>query len=643
MANFFEDNEDLQFYVEKGIDWAPLVRFAEYDFGEGASFEDVAEGVAFYRDILRMVGEFAAEEIAPRARLIDEVGVTFQDGEVIEPEALTEIFEQMRALGLHRMCLPREFDGMNCPVLLYQITAELFARADVSVMAHFGFHQGMAMAMLAYSLFEGTTTFERDPIRIARTRFEREIREIAEGKAWGSMDITEPDAGSDMAVLKCVGEMDEAGNWYVTGRKIFITSGHGKYHFVIARTEKARSGDPEDAFAGLEGLSLFLVPTYEEDAQGRKKWLATIEGVEKKLGHNGSATVSIRFEKTPAHLIGKRGEGFRLMLLLMNNARIGVGFESLGLCEAAWRLARDYAAQRSSMGKTIDRHEMIADYLEEMATEIQAIRALAIDAAWHEEVGRKLDLALRIQPPEDRRQRAELEREMKAHQRRARALTPLLKYYAAERAIEIARRAIQIHGGYGYMKDYGAEKLLRDAVVFPIYEGTSQIQALMAMKDTLGEVVKHPTRFLKEMLRARQRALTARNPLERRVARVQLTSLRAIQHLIARVLKLKVHDIRRLPATEWLSALRKNWNPKRDFAPALLHAERLTRLLSYRAICEVLLDQARRFPEREELLCRFLERVEPRVEEEFRTISTTGDRLLERLSVREREGKSDAA
>src|SRR5690606_24172364 len=171
---------------------------------------------------------------------------------------------------------------------------------------------------------------------------------------------------------------DDDGNWYVTGQKIFLTSGHGKHHIVIARTEPDKPG--------LAGLSLFHVPAYEDMPDGTRRRIAVIDRLEEKLGHHGSATAAVSFDRAPARLIGRRGEGFQLMLLLMNNARVGVGFESIGVCEAAYRKARDYAAERRSMGKTIDRHEMIADFLDEMQTEILGLRALAMQCAWHEEL-----------------------------------------------------------------------------------------------------------------------------------------------------------------------------------------------------------------------------------------------------------------
>ena len=634
MANFLDDNPDLQYYLERGIDWDPLVRLTEQDFTLEGGFESTEDAVGFYKDILNLIADFAANEIAPRSRDIDRLGLRFESGEVIFPEPLTEIFEQLKALEVHGACIPRELGGMNCPLMVYYMNAELIARADVSVMAHHSFHGGIAAALMMYSILEGTTEYQTDPPGIVKTRFADEIAEIIRGDAWGSMDITEPNAGSDMAALRCVGELDDDGQWRLTGQKILITSGHGKYHLVIARTEKGSSGD--DAFAGLKGLSLFLAPIYGTAEDGSRVKYATIDNLESKLGHHGSATVSISFDRTPAHLIGKRGDGFKQMLILMNTARIGVGFESLGLCEAAWRMAKDYARERPSMGKTIDRHEMIADYLDEMENDIQGIRALAMYAAYHEEMAQKLQFNLLLAPPDDLETRTEMERARKRHQRRSRAVTPLLKYHAAEKAVEMARRAIQILGGGGYTTDYGAEKLLRDAIVFPIYEGTSQIQALMAMKDNLMEVVKNPKGFLSRSARAHSLALTSRDPLERRVARLRATCYRVLQSLMTRMVAAKFKSVRHVPLAEWPAAFSQGWDPKRDFSIAMLHAERLTRMLADAAIAEVLLDQARRDSDRKPILIKHLERATPRVGYYAEVITSTGDMLLKEL-----ENKAD--
>ncbi len=635
MASFYEDNEDLRFYVEQYVDWQSLLDATELNPDSDDAFSDLDEAAEFYRSVLELVGEFSAEEIAPRWKELDTQHPRLEDGFAHDGPAMAEIFEQLGALELHGMCLPRELGGMNCPFLLFNLTAELLARADVSVAAHNGFHGGMALAMLLYSGLEGSTRFDPEEKAIVETRFADEIAEIVAGEAWGSMDITEPGAGSDMAALRTKGVLGEDGIWRVTGQKIFITSGHGKYHFVIARTEKDE-GEEGDAFSGLKGLSMFLVPTWSEDEQGQRVLLASFDSLEEKLGHHGSATVAISFEDTPAHLLGKRGEGFKLMLQMMNSARVAVGFESLGVAECSWRMARDYAAERESMGKTIDRHEMIADYLEEMQTDIQAMRALAVQSAFHEEMARKLELKERFKVYDSHEERERVVADRKRHQRRARRYTPLLKYLAAEKAVEIAQRGIQIHGGYGYSSEYGAEKLLRDAMVLPIYEGTSQIQALMVMKDSLMGILRDPKAHFERAAKARWRGRAARDPLDRRVARLESLSHRALQHLMARLAGKKLGELRELPLREW-KELFKTWDPKRDFALAMLHAERLTSILCDVAVCGILLRQVRQHPQRAELLERYLERAEPRCACLHQQITTTGARLLATLEEPEQD------
>ena len=224
--------------------------------------------------------------------------------------------------------------------MLYMIQTELFTRADTSVTTHFSFHGGIAMALLLFSIQRAQRRRRSGPDH--PNALADAIEEIRMGVAWGSMDITEPDAGSDMAALRCVGEQDDEGNWFVTGQKIFITSGHGKYHFVIARTEGPPAQD--DPFSGLSGLSFFLVPGYQDSDSGRVRSVR-VDRIEEKMGHHGSPTCAVTFDRSPAFLIGKRGEGFKYMLTLMNNARVGVGFECLGLSESAYRVARGYAEE----------------------------------------------------------------------------------------------------------------------------------------------------------------------------------------------------------------------------------------------------------------------------------------------------------
>jgi alkylation response protein AidB-like acyl-CoA dehydrogenase len=631
MASFLDDNADLRYYLGSGIDWGALAALAEQGFRQEDGFKNAAEAVGFYDEVARMVGTFAADEVAPYADQLDRAGVRLVDGEAQFPPRFTTIFDKLRDLGLHGLSLPRELGGMNAPVLLYYVCGELLGRADASVMVHNGFHGAIAMAMLVLSQLEGTTEIDPATGRILKTRWRDEIAEIATGRAWGSMDITEPDAGSDMAALRATATRDDKGHWSITGQKIFITSGHGKYHFVIART-----GTPS---AGLDGLSMFLVRAFRDGADGRRERFVTIDRLEEKMGQHASVTAALRFDNTPAELVGPVGGGFRQMLELINHARIGVGFEAIGLCEAALRLARGYAAERRSMERTIDRHELIADYLDEMEIDVIGLRALAMHAAFEDEIGQRKVMSGRFLPGADA---AQLAREAEAHRAAARRATPLLKYLAAEKAVELSRRCLQIHGGVGYMREMGAEKLVRDALVMPIYEGTSQIQALMATKDTLTALMRAPQDLLKKHAQARWRALSARDPLERRVAQLQQLSLSAQQHVITRTLTDKVRAKVKEPRNgsqlgslaSWPEAVLKQWNPRRDFTYALLHAERLTRLRADEEITVILAAQARRHPERRPLLERYLERALPRAHFLHDEITRTGQRLLTRLAAR---------
>lgn len=636
MANFYKDNDDLRFYLETYLDWRPLVEITEAEFRADDAFPNVDEATAFYREILEMVGEVTADAIAPHAAALDQEHPHLEGHEVVVPPTFAAVCDTVAELGLHGLCLPRELDGLNVPLVVYMANAEMFARADVGVMTHIGFHCGIAMALLMYAVHEGSVSFENDGARIAATRFEDAIREIAAGEAWGAMDITEPDAGSDMAALRTKAVQDEDGVWRLTGQKIFITSGHGKYHVVIART--APASDPS---RGLEGLSLFLVPLFEDTPEGRV-WHGHVSRVEEKLGHRSSPTCAIEFENTPGLLIGAPGEGFRLMLLLMNNARVGVAFEAIGLAVNALRQAEAYASERPSMGKTIDRHEMIADYLDEMDIDIRAARALAMHGVYHEEMAQKLTIKIKHRLAKDALEAKAAEKQRRWHQWEARRVTPLAKYFASEKSVEIAKRAIQIHGGVGYTTEYGVEKLLRDAMVLPIYEGTSQIQSLMAMKDQLGRTMKNPQAFAKRMAQTQWRAMSAKDPLEKRVAKLQSLADRAQSWMIARTAGDKFKQVRHEPPVAWKREFTKEWDPKRDFAFAMLHAERFMRVLVDATVAELFWAQASAHPERRVILERWLERAEPRSRFLVEEITTRGGRLLDALAARD-EAEASAA
>jgi len=533
-------------------------------------------------------------------------------------------------MGLYALNLPRELGGLNAPFTLYFTVAELLSRADPALLGHYGFHGGIAMSLLYYSLKEGSVEHKGETL--LKTRFDDAIAEIAAGNAFGCMVLTESDAGSDLSAIRTRGVLGEDGTWRLSGQKIFVTSGHGQYQLVLAKTENTGNG--------LKDLSLFLVPRRIE-RDGKTVDNVEIERLEEKLGINASVTATLSYDNSEAELIGERGQGFELMLLLMNNARLGVGFEGIGLIEGAYRMAREYAAERKSMGQTIDKHEMIADYLDRMEVELKGLRALAYAAAHAVDLYTRLEIKLQLDPPAAEKERKALERRIRAVKWKARELTPLIKYAAGEKAVEQALKSLQIHGGVGYTKDYLAEKLVRDAIVLPIYEGTSQIQALMALKDQLQGAIKDPAGFLRRSARARIASLSARDPLERKLARLETKAYGAMQHILTRIARDQWQWVSERKITEWASAFLKEWDPRRDFSWGLLHAERLARILVEVHASRALVSQAKRFPERRELAERYLEQAAPVVARMHDEILHTGERLLRQLA-QEQQPSHDA-
>ncbi len=623
MANFYADNEDLKFYFEHYIDWRELVALLERNGKAADAAADWKETAENYKSIIDLMGEFVSEQIAPQAAKMDLEGTHLKDGVVQESPTQKAIFDQLREMGVFGVCSPREFGGMNCPDLIYFMLMEIIGRACVSSMTHFGFYASSARTLLHYALNENGVTFDKDG-NVTKTRWEEEIRQCAEGNGWGSMDLTEPSAGSDLTRIKARATQEADGSWRITGNKIFITSGHAPFHFVLAKTD-----DRED----LDAISLFFVPQ-ELRRDGKIIRNITIDRVEEKIGHHASATCSLVYDNSEAQLVGNEGDGFKLMLKIMNHARITVGFEGIGLCENAYRVAKDYAEDRVTMGLPIARHGLIAGYLHEMDIGIKAMRAMCMEAAiCHERYVMSEYNAKALSTPQTP-DAAKRTRKMK---RRTRKLTPLIKYFASEQAVWMSRMAMQIHGGNGYTKDYAPERLLREALVMPVYEGTSQIQCLMAFKDAMGFAVANPQRFLQKAAGLRFKALRSTDSLERGVYKLKAAVYSVQQTLLMRVAKEKWAGANAHSVAEFISTFKK-WDPKQDFRMALVHAENFTKILIDATAAEILLRQAKRFPERRKLLEQWLEMALPRVRYHQDLIENTGHGVMERM---ESESKSD--
>lgn len=645
-SNFFLDNDDLRFQLSL-VDWDTLVDLQEQMFLDEDRLQSGADGRAFYEEILSAVGEFIARDVAPYEHELDQEHPTFKGGVVEDGPRMQKVVKGLAALGAMGVTLPRRLGGMNCPILISNVIYEMATRADAGVTGTYGFFGGIAGSLLLYSSEEGSVTYEGG--RPVKTRFDDVIRTIGEGTEWGAMVLTEPQAGSDLARIASKAVLQGDGTWRLSGQKIYITAGHGDHHLVIVRTED------EATHPGLKGLSLFYVPRFvnaagtrcARDADGARDNF-TIGGIEHKMGQHAAVAATIHYEESHAELIGTRGEGFRLMLVLMNNARIAVAFEALGTCEAAYRTARVYAEDRVTMGKPIARHEMIADYLDEMDVNIRGLRAITFEAAYHEEVATRLRLLLKIKPPADDGERKRLDKQQRRSARRSRSLTPLIKYWGGEEAVRQARMAMQIQGGLGYIVETGTEKLLRDALVLPVYEGTSQIQSLMALKDNLGVAIKNPSRFARQLAEARLESLRADDTLDKGAARMRYAALSAQQTIISRIAADKFGKVSKGPLSTWMTAFSKEWDPAEDFSFGMLHAERLTKLLTWAMTAEVLVDQAKRAAsgshaeERREIAARFIERYEPRMVGVTAEIAATSGSLLDRLRGKNKKPSSSS-
>jgi 3-(methylthio)propanoyl-CoA dehydrogenase len=454
MGNFYRDNDDIQFLV-KHVDLGQLASIFEEDFRFAKEFDyapgDAAEAVANYDMVLDSLGELCADFVAPRAESVDREGNKLNpDGSVTRPKGTQESLEKLAKAQVMGFTLPHRFGGLNFPNLAYSIAIEMLSRADASLMNLFGL-QGIA---------DTINMFASEEIK------QEYLPPFAEGKVTGAMVLTEPDAGSDLQAVKLKAFQDSEGNWFLHGVKRFITNGCGEVLLVLARSEPDRAG-------GL-GLSLLVCepgPTIH------------IRRIEDKLGIHGSPTCEIFFDNTPCRLIGERQRGLvPYVASLMNGARIGIAGQSVGIAEAAYRIARDYAASRKQFSVVIEKLPAVRDMLIDMKIAIEAGRALLY------ETSRVVDLAigynrqLETNPPQDANELKVLKDNARTYKRFAGMLTPMSKYYCSEMCNRVAYDSIQVLGGSGYMRDYASERLSRDARITTIYEGTSQLQIVAAVR-----------------------------------------------------------------------------------------------------------------------------------------------------------------
>ena len=453
MANFYTDNEDIQFLFNT-MDIAHTAKIMEEDFRFADEFDfapvDAADALDNYSRFLECFGEICGDVIDPTAEDSDIVGnKLLADGSVERPEGINESLNRLGQAGMMGFTLPYQYGGLNCPNLVYTMTNEMVSRADASIMNLYGL-QGIAETINAFASEELKQEY---------------LPRMASGEWTGAMVLTEPDAGSDLQAVKTTAYQDDDGNWFIHGVKRFITNGCGEVLLVLARTE------PE--ISDGRGLSLLLC-----EAGPRVK----IRRLEHKLGINASPTCEIFFDDTPAKLIGDRQRGLiTYVMSLMNGARIGIAAQSLGIGEAAYRIARDYAHSRKQFDTAIENFPAVRELIVDMSVDLQAARALTYYSAYNVDIENSALRKMEFGNPEPSEKKA-LKRASRTYKRINSLLTPMSKYYCSEMSMRVANGSVAVLGGSGYMKDYPVERHLRDSRITTIYEGTSQLQVLAAVR-----------------------------------------------------------------------------------------------------------------------------------------------------------------
>lgn len=449
MENFYTDNPHLKFHLTHPL-MAKIVKLKESDYTQKEKYDyaplDFEDAIDSYDKIMEIIGEISGEIIAPNAESVDHDGPQLVNNAVVYAPGTQKNHDALVKAGLVGFALPREYNGLNMPHIPYVMSGEIVSRADA------GFANIWGLQDCAETILE----FASDEIK------EEFLPRFNKG-ATAAMDLTEPDAGSDLQAVQLKATYDtHKHRWLLDGVKRFITNGDADISLVLARSEEGTT----DA----RGLSLFV---YD-----RKDKAVTVRRIENKLGIKGSPTCELVFRQAPAKLIGDTKMGLiKYVMSLMNSARLGVGSQSVGIAEAAYREAYKYATEREQFGKAIIKYPAVYEMLTNMRVKIDAMRTLLYETARYVDLYKGYNHASK-----ERKLESEERQEAKGFQRLADMFTPLLKLYSSEGCNQIAYDAIQIFGGTGYMKDFPIERIFRDARITTIYEGTSQLQVVAAIR-----------------------------------------------------------------------------------------------------------------------------------------------------------------
>jgi alkylation response protein AidB-like acyl-CoA dehydrogenase len=452
MASYLSDS--VLIYLNQMIDWDGYFQHRKGDD------VDVESERAAMQGVLETCAEICAE-IEPEARDGWELAAKLQQGEVTVPAHIARGYERLREAGLVALSVSEEYGGFELPAFINSIVLQMISRADAGLMTIVGLQSGVA---------EDIQTYGSEEIKQAY------LPRFSSGEVQGAMDLTEPHAGSDLGSIT-TRAVERDGRYFLNGEKIFITNGGSEIHLVLARDDDHF----EDSKGTTKGLSLYLCPRTLPDGS---KNPVSVERLEHKLGIHGSPTAAMRFADAEGFLIGTKGDGFKAMLNLMNNARLGVAAQGIGIAEAALSQAISYARERKQFGFPIAQQPLMKNMLSRMVTDLEGSRALLYRTSVLVDRTRALENYLSREADKiSDAERGEIEQLIERNNVRIRLLTPLSKYLGTETCDNITRMAIQIHGGIGFMAESEVGRLHLDGIITTIYEGTSEIQISFALKE----------------------------------------------------------------------------------------------------------------------------------------------------------------
>ena len=507
MSNFYLDNSDLRHHLTHPL-MEKLVAMRERNYADAEKYDyapfNYEDAMDSYEKVLEIAGETSGEIVAANAESVDHEGPHVVDGRVVYAEGTQKNLDALVKAGLMGISIPRRYNGLNFSLVPYIMAADMVSRADA------GFVNIWGLQDCAETIYEFASEEQKSKF----------LPRVCAGETM-AMDLTEPDAGSDLqAVMLKATYNENDGYWYLNGVKRFITNGDGEIALVLARSEEGTKDG--------RGLSMFI---YDKNDGG-----VTVRRIENKMGIKGSPTCELVFKNARAELCGSRKMGLiKYVMALMNGARLGIAAQSVGVSEAAYREALAYAQDRKQFGKAIIEFPAVYEMISVMKAKLDASRSLLYETT------RFVDLYKNWEDIAKERLLEDAERaEMKAYQKLADAFTPLAKGMSSEYCNQNAYDCVQVHGGSGFMKDYACERIYRDARITSIYEGTTQLQVVAAIRHVttgtyLNKIMDYEAAEISaELLPLRERLVAMREKYVAAVEKVTATKDNELIDFMAR-------------------------------------------------------------------------------------------------------------